>query len=447
MSITCECGEKLSGDTCMLCGWTASDNNVYAEVTPGQDGTDLSAANITHDEQQSGTLGDSALDISCSIHIMDLEGNTIFDIPYEEAKCSTDLLGGLCIKHNGIKTRLTGPDIKAWKQAISFKMKTPVWYIHGDEDCELLYGDIILGVTPCIINPPFSWDAFRTGSYNITVRRPGGKPVNTTIQCKTCSPTIRYKGGEPASRTGPIPQGEELVLNGSRKLVKAEIPYLVDSNGVVVLPMPGAYADIKFLKRGATISWRREGIGVISIPIQCNNKIKYDRLKSLLPKPKTEKSRGKKKKPTFNRGRYKGTNLRVTSQDIETRLGRFADGYTFECVCANTLSAMGYNIEKGYDVRTDMMKGATTSDMGVDILAVKGDKRIVVQCKHWQNQCGGPDVNKTIGSASTHDSNTILMICTGGFTTQAKEVGAQSTTDVQFWDWDTLCLYMKKHLI
>ncbi|MXY61008.1 MAG: restriction endonuclease [Cenarchaeum sp. SB0665_bin_23] len=433
MPITCECGEVIQGDTCMLCGWSRED-------TPATD-------NNTNDDQQSGTLGDNRLDITSSIHIMDMEGNTIFDVPYEGAECSVDLLGALCIRHNGTKTRLKGTDAKAWRQAISYRMNAPIWYLHGDEDCQILYGDITLGVTPCIITPPFSWDAFRTGHYTITVSRPGSQPKAMNIKCRTGSHTIRYKDGEPAQRVGATPEGEVLVLNNNRRLVMSDMPYLTDRNGVVVLPMPGAQAEIKFLKRGATISWKQEGIGVIHIPIQCDNKLKYDKLALLLPKPVQEKKIQGSKKSRFNQGSYQGINLEVTSQDVDTRLGRFADGYSFEAVCANILSAMGYNIEKGYDVRTKRILGSTTSDMGVDILAVKGDERVIVQCKHWKSQCGGPDVNKTLGSATTHNGNKVLMICTGGFTTQAADVAKQSTIPVLLWDWDTLRSRIKKHLL
>ena len=448
MPITCgECGEELTGDTCMLCGWTAG-NGMYVEVAPG-DGvtprTETPATNTVTDDQQSGTLGDSRLDISRSIRIMDLEGHTIFDIPFDSAECSIDLFGALCIKHGGTKTRLKGPDVKAWRRAIQYRQNTPTWYLHGDEDCAVLYGDCPLGVTPCLINPPFSWEAFRSGSYDITISRPGGSPVEMKIQCKTCSPKIKYTGGEPAVRTGERPQGDELVLNSERKLVIADKPYLVDGDGAVVLPMPNAYADIKFLKRGATISWEQKDIGRISIPVHCNNKLKYDRLAQMLPKPKNI-PKPKKKKFSYNGGVYEGVDLCITQNDLDTKLGRF-DGYAFEAVCANVLAATGYTIQKGYDVRSGKMLGATKADKGVDVLAVKGEERITVQCKLWQNQCGGPDVNKTIGAASTQGGNAVLMICTGGFTSQAIQISKEAAIPVLLWDWAKLRSMMQKYLL
>ena len=164
----------------------------------------------------------------------------------------------------------------------------------------------------------------------------------------------------------------------------------------------------------------------------------------MLPKPKNIPK--PKKKFSYNGGVYEGVDLCITQNDLDTRLGRFG-GYAFEAVCANVLAATGYIIQKGYDVRSGKMLGATKADMGVDILAVKGEERIIVQCKLWQNQCGGPDVNKTIGAASTQGGNAVLMICTGGFTSQAIQISQEAAIPVLLWDWAKLRSMMRKHLL
>ena len=108
---------------------------------------------------------------------------------------------------------------------------------------------------------------------------------------------------------------------------------------------------------------------------------------------------------------------------------------------------MGYKIEKGYDAKSGRMLGPTKSDMGVDVLAVKDRERVVVQCKFWAGQCGGPDVNKTIGAASVHSGTSVVMVCTGGFTEQAYQIVKESSVLVELWGWETVRKNLRRHLL
>lgn len=486
----CECGEEVAGDTCMLCGSHVAQDTGQRAVGP--------QTASPGDDARRGALGNYLLDISRSIHIMDSSGNTIYDIPYGDAECSMRL-GALSIRHAGERISLRGRDAGAWRRAIAYRQSPPVWYLRGDGDCEVLYGGAVLGVTPCVVTPPFSWAAFKNGSYELAVRRPGAKERRKTVPAASGIYPIRCKEGSPATRSGGRPDGERLVLNPGRFLVMAEQPCLTDGRGVTVLRMPGAEAKVGMLKRGATISWDQSGLGWLSVNVKCDSPLKYDRLREMLPQrdageqaaesqappyvpppaerqaerqaellsctgqppmglmpyaeerpdaPRPEKKswwrRGKKTR--WNRGNYEGTDIRITGNDLDTRLGRF-DGYSFEAVCANLLAAMGYKIEKGYDAKSGRMLGPTKSDMGVDVMATKNKKRVIVQCKHWKEQCGGPDVNKTLGAASVHGGDSVLMICTGGFTAQAIRITKESSVPVELWDWDTIRTNMRKHLL
>lgn len=460
----CECGEDVSGDVCMLCGNGVSayeeapsydtDDDYTTEDTPMDIQYDTPPDTPPGDETRSGRLGQYLLDIAESIQISDEAGHTIYDIPYNDVKC-TRLLGALRIQHTGRTVSLRGPDTKAWQRAIQYVQSPPVWYLRGAEDCEVWYGGALLGVTPCVVTPPFSWKAFRSGSYNLTLQRPGGSPIQKDIQAASGTHNIRYKEGTPAIRQGGRPEGSVLVLNTDRSLVMAEHPCITDGQGRIVLRMPGAVASVGLLKRGADITWNEPGLGDLSVHVKCDAALKYDRLRELLPKPEPieqpkaeQKSWWKrdKKANKYNRGTYEGTNLCITKIDLDTRFGRF-DGYSFEGVCANLLSAMGYHIEKGYDVRAGRMKGTTRSDKGIDILAVKDDERLVVQCKLMLDACGGPDVNKTIGSATTESGTAVLMISTGGFTEQATSIAAQSSMPVRLWGLETIIGHMRRHLL
>ena len=435
---------------------------VHGQMTPDD---------TAHDDLFSGSLGKHMLNIENSVKIMDHKHNVIYDIPYEHLECSIRL-GALRIQHPGKTISLRGPDTKAWLRAISYQQTPIVWYVSGDEDCQIIYGGAVLGVTPCVVMPPFSWEAFRQGSYEIVVQRPDLKPQVRRIEAASGTHTIRFPDGPPAKRDGAHPDGDTLVLNTNRSLVLAELPYLTDSNGVVVLAMPEAAVKVGLLKRNATISWEQPGLGQMSIEIKCDSPLKYDKLQEMLPPPDRpqvppqyntqgpnayEPIKMPQKRPwwswrrkrgdsRWNRGVYNGIDLRITPDDLETHLDRF-EGYSFEAVCANLLASMGYVIKKGYDVKSNRMLGATRADKGVDVIATKGSERVIVQCKLWRDQCGGPDVNKTLGAATTERGTCILMISTGGFTAQASAIAKESSIDVYLWDWNTIKNNIKKHLL
>ena len=476
MQMMCECGEEISGDICMLCGREVTPDMVQRPVD--------NRADLPHDDTRLGMLGDHKLDITGSVHIMDREGNTIYDIPYEEAECSMRF-GALSIRHTGRRVSMRGRDARAWLRAIQYMQAPPVWYMRGSDECEMVYAGKVLGVTPCVLIPPFSWQAFKNGSYRIMVRRPGTKEQTRTIPAVSGIHTIRCREGTPPVRAGSKPEGDILVLNPERSLVMADQPYLTDGQGVAILMMPGAEARVGMMKRKATIAWNQPGLGSISVDVKCDSPLKYERLQELLPQKKEKEKEGEASAPVevrsasqpytelqpmgsaqygnalpaapkkksrwgrekkWNRGNYNGTDLCVTKTDLETRMGRF-DGYTFEAVCANLLASMDYHIVKGYDVKSGHMLGTITSDRGVDIIAKKGKDRIIVQCKLWQEQCGGPDVNKTLGAATTEKGTSILMIASGGFTSQAKQIARESSMEVDLWDWDVIRRNIRKHLM
>ena len=532
----CECGEEVSGEVCMLCGSEVPQDagpeqdakaghhaeqdakpdapvahHAEPDVAVQEDSVRNNAAEPGRDSSRTGRLGDYMLDITESIRIMDKNGNQIYDIPFGGVKCS-NRLGVLHIQYPGGSVCMRGSGGRAWRRAISYQQSPPVWYLKGAEDCEVSYGDLVLGVTPCIAVPPFSWDAFHRGSYELHLSRPGAEPKRRTIRAVSGTHTIRFPDGEAARRAGDRPEGDILVLNDARSLVLSDVPYLTDQQGITVLSMPDATVSIGFLKRGATISWNEPGLGQLSVRIRCDAGLKYDRLREMLPptKPKTTGSTATKPQTTkpqdvaaqqhaepqrtqpqeaipeavpdtepytepyteldtqpyhipkpapkrrwwswrrkpnrYNRGNYQGTDLCVTRNDLDTRLGRL-DGYAFESVCSNLLAAAGYEIVKGYDAESGRMIGPTRFDKGIDVIAVKGKERVIVQCKLWREQTGGPDVNKTLGAATTEGGTSILMISTGGFTQQARQIARESSMKVELWDWDIIQQNIRRHLL
>jgi hypothetical protein len=66
--------------------------------------------------------------------------------------------------------------------------------------------------------------------------------------------------------------------------------------------------------------------------------------------------------------------VRLNTHDIKERLAGI-DWFQFEKFCAAVLRAEGWDVER---------KGGAQPDGGVDLIASKGDARMLVQCKHWR---------------------------------------------------------------
>lgn len=170
-----------------------------------------------------------------------------------------------------------------------------------------------------------------------------------------------------------------------------------------------------------------------------------------LVRGKKTSSNGRHRAPSspvsiYNQGTYNGKKVAVSNTDINTKLKRF-DGVSFECAAANLLASMGYKIMKGFDSRRNIMNGPTAGDAGVDIRCRKGDKVLIVQCKHTQKPIGRPEIQQAVGANDTNRGGKVLVISTGGFTEQAKEYAQRANTYVILWDWNKLEMLMCEHLM
>ena len=249
----------------MLCGSSVA-----------QDAAEQSAqANDPRDDARSGVLGDYRLDIGQSVRIMDGSGNTIYNLPVRRRGVHHAPGGAEHQARGGDASRCGGRDAKAWRRAIAYQRSPPVWYLRGDEDCEVLYMGEVLGVTPCVVTPPFLVggvqgrlvQAGRTAARRRGARaRPYGPRQAYIRYASRGDPRLRVRAGGP--------DGETLVLNPRRSLVMAEQPCLTDGRGATVLRMPGAEAKVGMLKRGATIYWDQPGLGRLSVDVRCDSPIK-----------------------------------------------------------------------------------------------------------------------------------------------------------------------------
>ena len=81
-----------------------------------------------------------------------------------------------------------------------------------------------------------------------------------------------------------------------------------------------------------------------------------------------------------------------TAASVLTALGEI-DWFQFERFCAALLRTEGYEVTR---------KGGAQPDGGVDLIAVKGNERILVQCKHWRTWTVQEKVIREMLGSMTH---------------------------------------------
>ena len=83
----------------------------------------------------------------------------------------------------------------------------------------------------------------------------------------------------------------------------------------------------------------------------------------------------------------------------------------FEMLVAEAFKIQGYKV-------TETPNGP---DGGVDLILSKGDKKILVQCKHWKTQSVGvKTVRELYGVLTASDADEVNIVCSGIFTNDAK---------------------------
>ena len=113
----------------------------------------------------------------------------------------------------------------------------------------------------------------------------------------------------------------------------------------------------------------------------------------------------------------------IKESDIRNNFARFSP-FDFEHVIADLFKTRGYTIEGDVGVG---------SDRGIDVLAISGGKKIVIQVKKYTGNVGGPDINKTLGAMAAVEADSCIVITTGGFTQQALSI-AKTAPNVEIWD-------------
>lgn len=89
--------------------------------------------------------------------------------------------------------------------------------------------------------------------------------------------------------------------------------------------------------------------------------------------------------------------------------------------------------KKGYQV-TKTPKGP---DQGIDLIAIRGSEKIIIQTKNWKSNVSNTDILKTAGARQMHKATSALVITSSRFTKSAIEA-LQNTPKISGLDIDAL---------
>lgn len=125
----------------------------------------------------------------------------------------------------------------------------------------------------------------------------------------------------------------------------------------------------------------------------------------------------------------------VTERDIKNNFNRF-NPEDFEHLIEKLFQA------KGYKAEVTQYQG----DFGVDVFAESGSQKVVIQVKHWKNNVGSPDVQKTLGSMFKYKANQAIVITSSDFTNQAYEVSG-GDTPLELWNKEKVQQEIQQYLL
>ena len=118
---------------------------------------------------------------------------------------------------------------------------------------------------------------------------------------------------------------------------------------------------------------------------------------------------------------------KFTSQDIRNMNPR-----DFEVFIANIFS------DNGYSAKVTQYTG----DGGKDIVINKNGITCYVECKHWENAVGRPELQKLVGAAVGNAVSELIFISTGGFNVNAinyaNSVNSNGNVHLDLWTMDDI---------
>ncbi len=106
------------------------------------------------------------------------------------------------------------------------------------------------------------------------------------------------------------------------------------------------------------------------------------------------------------------------------------DGYDFEELIHHIFSRHGF----------DCQLMPRSRDGGIDVIAVKNEQELLIECKHWKNNAGRPIIQKLHSAILTYKSNGNqekkgIVVCTGNFSPDAVDYAATLNGIIELWDY------------
>lgn len=109
--------------------------------------------------------------------------------------------------------------------------------------------------------------------------------------------------------------------------------------------------------------------------------------------------------------------IKITIADIDSM-----DGNEFENFVAELFKKLGYN------ARVTKASG----DQGVDVIAIRGEKRLAIQAKCYSGIVGNHAVMEVVAGMKCYGCNFSMVVTNSTFSPQAKEMA--KVNRVELWD-------------
>jgi restriction system protein len=136
------------------------------------------------------------------------------------------------------------------------------------------------------------------------------------------------------------------------------------------------------------------------------------------------------KRPTFKYENKYGKMDDIYNSILSTN-ELLMDGITFEYFCADLLLIEGFN-------NIEVTKAS--ADNGVDITAIKNNKKYIFQCKCITHTCSNKAVQEIVSANTIYHADVMCVICNTTFSTQAKILA--NTNNVKLYSLGTI-----KHIL
>lgn len=107
----------------------------------------------------------------------------------------------------------------------------------------------------------------------------------------------------------------------------------------------------------------------------------------------------------------------------EARFERVRNGTEFELFCAEELKRGGWRVS---------LTGASR-DQGADMVAERGQERLIVQCKLLGRPVGNYAVQEVVAARSHHQGNRALVVSNQRFTASCAELAASNGIELCHW--------------